>query len=112
MRLRRSSVDFIRQNNVGENRPLHEYANAFPRDPIFFNDFGSRDVRRHQVRRELNALEIEVQHLGDGRDQQRLGQTGHASDDRMPAGQHRDHHLIDDLVLADDDLTNLVIDSL
>ena len=61
----------------------------------------------HQVRRELDALEIQMQHLRDRRDQQRLGQTGHAGDDRIAAGQQRHHDLFDDFLLTDDDLSNL-----
>ena len=112
LRFRRRTVDFVRQNDVGENRSFDEYAAAFSGGAIFFDDFGSGNVGRHQVGRELDALEIEVQDLRDGRDQQCLGQAGNAGDDRVTAGQHRNHDLIDDIFLADDDLANLVIDFL
>ena len=110
LRLRRSTVDFVGKNDVREDRPFDENADALSGRPVFFDDFRSRDVGRHQVRRELNAFEIQMQHLGDGRDQQRLRQTRDAGDDGVAAGQHRDHHLIDDFLLSDDDLANFVID--
>ena len=42
--------------------------------------------------------------LGQRLDEQRLGQPGHADEQAVAAGEQRDQHLIDDLVLADDDL--------
>jgi hypothetical protein len=62
------------------------------------------DVRRHQVGRELNPLEIEIEDVGDRLDQQRLRQAGHAGDEAMAAREERNQHLLDDFVLADDDL--------
>ena len=52
-------------------------------------------------------LNVEVEDLGERLDQQRLGQPGHAGDQAVAAGEQRDQHLIDDLVLADDDLAQL-----
>jgi len=37
-------------------------------------------------------------------DEERLGQAGRAGDETMPAGEERDEQLLDDFVLADDDL--------
>ena len=47
-----------------------------------------------------------------GLDEQRLGQTRHAGDQAMAAGEERDQHLIDHRVLADDDLADLAEDAL
>ena len=92
--------------------PLTNTRSRLPVRPVFFDDFRSRNIRRHQVRRELDTFEVQMQDLGDGRDQQCLGQTGHAGDDGVAAGQHRNHHLIDDLFLSDDDFPNFSIDLL
>ena len=92
--------------------PFDENARALSGGAIFFDDFRSRDIGRHQVGRELNAFEIEVKNLRDRRDQQCLRQARNAGDDRVTAGQHRNHHLIDDFFLADDDFSNFVIDLL
>ena len=75
--------------------------------PCFVEHLGAGDVGRHQVGRELDALERQVEDLRDGLDQQRLGESGHAGDQAVPAGEERDEHLIDDLVLPDDDLADL-----
>ena len=68
MRLRRSPVDFVCKNDVRENRSLHENTYPFTADAIFFDDFCSGDVGRHQIGGELDALEIQVQDLSDRRD--------------------------------------------
>ena len=41
-----------------------------------------------------------------------LARPGHAGDQAVPAGEERDQHLLDDLVLADDDLAELGEDAL
>ena len=74
---------------------------------LFVEHLGAGDVGRHQVGRELDALEREIQDLRERLDEQRLGQSRHAGDQAMAAGEDRDQHLIDHLVLADDDLADL-----
>ena len=87
LRLRRRPVDFVRKNDVRKNRALHENTYPLTRHAIFFDDFRSCDVGRHQVRSELDALEIQVQDLGDRGDQQRFCQAGNAGDDGVTSGQ-------------------------
>ncbi len=67
------------------------------------------DVRRHQVRRELNAVEPQVDRLGQLLDEQRLGQPRHAAQQAVAAGQKRDQNLADDALLADDGLGELTL---
>ena len=74
---------------------------------VFVEHLGAGDVGRHQVGRELNPLEREIEDLRERLDQQCLGQAGHAGDQAMAAGEHRHQDLIDHLVLADDHLADL-----
>ena len=74
---------------------------------LLVEDLGAGDVGRHQIGRELDALEVEIEDLGERLDQQRLGQPRHAGDQAVAAGEQRDQDLLDDLVLADDDLAQL-----
>ena len=67
LRLRRRAVDLVGQDDLREDRPLHE-AQA-PCALFLVEDFGARDVGRHQVGRELNSLEIEVEDAGERLDQ-------------------------------------------
>ena len=43
-----------------------------------------------------------------GADEQRLGQAGHADEQAVAAAEHGHEQLLDDLVLADDDLADLL----
>src|SRR5205814_4151502 len=83
-----------------------------PATLILVENLGAGDVGRHEVRRELDALEIEVQDVGERLDQQCLRQTGHAGNQAMAAGEQRDQHVLDNVVLADDDLAKLAEDPL
>ena len=51
-----SSVNFVGQDNVGEDRPFDELEFA-PTILCFLKDVCAGDVHRHQVRCELNAAE-------------------------------------------------------
>ena len=78
LRLRRRAVDLVGQDDVREDRPLHESQAAAAL--LLLEDLGAGDVRRHQVGRELDALEVEVEDVGERLDEQRLRQPGHAGD--------------------------------
>ena len=68
--------------------------------------------RRHEVRRELDARELEVEDARYRVHEQRLGEARHADDQGVAAGEQRDEHLLDDVVLADDELPELAEDLL
>ena len=59
------------------------------------------DVRRHQVRRELNAGELQVHRFGKGAHEHGLAEAGHAFEQHVAAGEERDEHAFDDVLLAD-----------
>ena len=110
LRLRRRAVDLVGQDDLREDRPFHE-----PQTPaalLLVENLGAGDVGRHQVGRELNALEVEIEDVGQGLDEQRLRQAGHAGDEAMAAGKERNQHLLDDVVLSDDHLAELREDAL
>ena len=102
LRLGRRAVDFVGENHVGEDRAAHE--DHAPLAAGVLENLRAGDVRGHEVGRELDALEFEVENLRDGFDEQRLGQAGRAGDQAMPAGKQRDEDLLDHFLLADDDL--------
>ena len=109
LRLGRSPVDFIGQDDVGEDGPLDEL-HAAAAVAGLFEDFRAGDVRRHQVGRELNSLKFQVKDLGDRADEQGLRQPGRTGDQAMPAGEQADQELMRRLLLADDDLGELALD--
>ena len=87
--------------------PWHERPAAVARGGVFLDDVRAGDVRGHQVRRELDALELEAQRLRDGADHQRLRRAGQAGDQAMAADEQRDQNLIQHFLLSDDHLADL-----
>ena len=107
LRLRRRAVDFVGQQDVGEDRALHEGPGAAAGGGILFDDVGAGDVGGHQVGRELDALEDQPERLRHGAHQQRLGGAGQAGDQAVAADEQRDHHLLQHFFLADDHAPHL-----
>jgi hypothetical protein len=71
-------------------------------------DVRAGDVRRHEVRRELDPLERQVHDSGDGADEQRLRQPRHADQEAVAPAEQGHDHLFDHLMLPHDDLADLV----
>ena len=67
------------------------------------------DVRRHQVGRELNAVELQVDGFRQLLDDQRLRQARHAAEQAVPAGEKRNQDFAQDATLADDRLPELAL---
>ena len=107
LHLRRGAVDFIGQQQVREDGPVVDAEVA----ALLVDDLRADDVGRQHVDGELDALEVEVDRLGDGVDEQRLGEAGHALQQQVAAGEQRDHHALDDDILADDDLGDALADA-
>ena len=110
LRLRRRAVDFVREQHVREDRTGHERPAAMAGRDVLLDDVGAGDVGRHQVRRELDALERQAERVRERAHQQRLRRARHAGDQAMSADQQRQQQMIDDVVLADDDLAHLRAD--
>ena len=91
-----------------EQRTFQETPLAGPRRAVLLDDLRAGDVRRHQVGRELNAAEGQVQRPRQRADHQRLGQPGHAFQQAVPAAEQRDQQFFDHLLLADDHLGQLL----
>ena len=112
LRLRRSAVDLIGEQHLGKDRPLDEAVFLFPAVLVHLQDVGAGDVRRHEIGGELDALELEIEHLGDGAHEHRLREAGHADEQHMAARDDRGEHVLHDLLLPDDGLADLLEDAL
>jgi hypothetical protein len=97
LRLGRRAVDLVGEQEVGEDRALDEAERALAGGRIFLEHVGAGDVGRHQVGRELDAAEREVQRLGQRRDEQRLGQARDADEQAVAAREQRDEQVLDHL---------------
>ena len=102
--LRRSPIDFVGQNHVGKDRAFEKAKLSRAACLVLLDHFRSGDVRRHQVGRELNSVEIQRKRFGQRANHQCLGQPRHANQQRMAAGEQGDHELLNHLLLTDDRL--------
>ncbi len=75
---------------------------------VLLDDFGAGDIGGHEVGRELDAVERDVDGAGDGLDHERFGKPRHADHQRMTACEDRHEQVIDDFLLADDDLADFI----
>jgi hypothetical protein len=110
--LRRGPVDLVGEHQVGEHRTADEPEGAPPGRVILLEDLGAGDVGGHEIRGELDPVEAEVEGLGEGRDEERLGEAGHADEQAVAAREQRGQQVIDHLALPDHPLLDLADDLL
>ena len=67
--------------------------------------------RRHQVGRELNAVELEVHRIGERLDEQRFREPRHAAQEAVSAGEETREDLTTHMVLADDHASDFGIET-
>ena len=100
----RGTVDFICQYQIGKYWPPLKGKRTSPL--IFDNNIRARHVTWHQIRRKLNAFERQLKNLCDRADKPCLAQSRHSLQQYISPCQHGNHHLTDNLVLADHSLLN------
>jgi len=98
---RGGSVDFVGEQHVAENWALLE--NEFSAAFAIHQDLGSDDIAGEEIRGELDALEIDVDGLGDGVDEGGFAEAGNAFEKDVAAAADGDEDIIDDFLLADDE---------
>src|SRR5262249_32951609 len=69
---------------------------------ILLDDLRACDIGWHQVGRELDPFEREVEHAGDGTHEQSFCEPGNTGDDRVTTDKEREQDLFDNFVLSDD----------
>ena len=85
MRLRRRSIDFISQNNIGEDRAGLEF--EFVEFRIV--DRNTQNVGRQQIAGELDAVEFARQTPSERMSQSCFSNTGDVFDEKMPLRKQR-----------------------
>ena len=98
------AVDFVGENEVGEDR-------AFARGEaagLRIVNLRADDVGGQHVRRELQAREFHADARGHGFHGESLGQAGHAFEQDVAVGQQADDQPLGEILLADDDLAEFV----
>ena len=106
LRLGRRAIDFIGEQDVRKDRPGLE-AQMLAAGGVVHQHLGADDVRGHEVGRELDAREAQIERVGQRLDEQCLAQSGCALEQHMPAREHGREHAVDDVGVADDDLFHL-----
>jgi hypothetical protein len=86
LRARRGAVDLVGQDHVAEDRPAVEHE-APPAALVLLQDPRPGDVGRHQVGRELDAAEHQVERVGRALDERGLAQARRALEQHVPAGE-------------------------
>ena len=100
----RGAVDLVGQDDVGEDRPALELEGP----GLGVVDADADDVRRQQVRGELDAGEGQVEAAGQGPGQHGLAHAGGILDQQVPSAHQPDQHLGDGVRLAQEDPVDVV----
>jgi hypothetical protein len=95
-------VDFVGHEQLGKYGSPHEAKTAAPVDG-FFEDFGSKNIGGHQIRRELDAARIQAKNGAKGFDKLGFGEARHTYEQPVTARKQRDQGLFDNVRLAEDD---------
>ena len=106
--LGRCAVDFVGEDEVGEDRAtVGGEAAVLGRE-----DHSADDIAGEEVGGELDALELDADGRAERSDEEGLGEAGHAFEEDVAVGQQGDQHAFDDSFLADDGLANFVAEFL
>ena len=68
--------------------PRMKRMTRLPGGPVLLDHFRAEDVGRHEIGRELDPVEPQVDGLGQLLDEQRLGETGDAAEQQWPPARN------------------------
>ena len=101
LHLRRRAIDFVRQNQIGEDRPFARGEAAGLR----IVNLRADDVGGQHVRRELQARKFHADARGHGFDGQGFRQPRHAFEQNVAVGEQPDDQPLGQIILPDDDFS-------
>src|SRR5581483_10727348 len=99
----RRAIDLVREQHVREDRTGDELELLL----VLIEDRDADDVRRQQITRALNALELKRERAGDRMGQRRLPHAGHILEQDVALRQQRRDRELHDLRLAAYDLLDV-----
>jgi len=101
LRLGGGAVDLVGEHDLGEDGPAVQFeASGGPTGHIHHQHVRSGDVSGHQIRRELDAGEVQIEARGEGSYEQGFPQAWRAFEQNVPAGDQSPQHLVDGCLLA------------
>ena len=101
--LRRGPVDLIEEDDIG----VHRSEDGVERPLTRVVDLGTDDVGRQQIGGALDAGELPVDGIGQGRGGRRLRQTRDALEQQVSAGQQTDEQRFAQTLLTDDEMVEV-----
>ncbi len=100
LRLGRGPVDLVGEEQVGEDGAAAELEPPL----ALVEEEAAGDVAGQEIGRELDALEAEIERLGDEPGDERLGQARVVLDEDVAIGEDAREDVLEHVRLADDDL--------
>ena len=98
LHLGRGAVDFVGEEEIGENGTLLHAETLL----LLAIDERTDDIGRKEVGGELHAAEFGIDELCERFDGQRFGQTGHAFEEHVSVGEQTDEKGFDKMFLPHD----------
>jgi hypothetical protein len=111
LRLGSGTIDFIREEEICEDRALDETAHLATCGGVFLDEVAAGDIAGHEVGGELDAMKLQVEHTREGRGHECLAHAGHAEEQDVAFTQQRQQEQLERFFLAYDDFANLGIES-
>src|SRR6516164_3258008 len=111
LRLRWRAINLISEKNVAKDRPLNKGPLTMASCKVLFNDVSAGNIGWHQIRCELNATKFKTEGFSNGSNHQCLRRARHACHQTVTTNEEGDQHLIENFVLADDNLAHLSDDT-
>jgi hypothetical protein len=102
LRARRGAVELVGEHHIREDRSFSEEERAGGA----VGDVASNDVRRQEIRGQLNAIHRSADHSGERAGERRFSYAGNVFEQHVTAGEESDQGEADDFVLAPDDRSN------
>ena len=106
LRLGRGAVDLVSQQQIAK------YRSACQREltGLKVEQIGAQDIAWQEVRRKLNASEIETERSRETLRQKGLGCARRAFQEDVPLSDHSDQEMVDHFILTDDGLADFAAD--
>ena len=108
--LRARAVDFIGKQNLRKDWPGTKLHDAMP-SIVIHKNVRTNDVRWHQIRRELNTTEVQMQRVTKRSNQERLSQTRYTFKEHVTTRKECPQRLINDCLLTNHALTDRLAQS-
>ena len=105
LRFRRGAIDFVGQNQVGENRTGLE-AQGLVAAVVGFHDHAADDVGGHEIGRELDARIPEAEGASQSAQKGGFSKARHAFEQHVAAREQADQNAIDHTLLTHDDFAD------